>query len=292
VPAFGSVFLIIGENTSANQIDRKRAPYLAGSLKKRMAWLTNYHSLHKTASLGDYVGMTSGQFTHCEANDALPIRCHQGVNNLFSQLDKIGIGWRLWAQSMDNPCDIFDHGSDWSRNVYSAHHNAAIYYTRIEGNRYDEALKPARECRQNDLPMGSTMPNNASRLNRALAGGKNLGRFNMIIPNDCADGHDRCGKKNRVTQFDAFLHREIPKIEHSPAFDRHSLIMVTWDEGSDPPRNPHHVLLAALGPDVKPGRYGAHLTHYSLLRTLEDGLGVAHHLGAASKAAPIAAIWR
>jgi len=75
-------------------------------------------------------------------------------------------------------------------------------------------------------------------------------------------------------------------------FDGHSLILVTWDEGSDPPRNPHHVLLAALGSDVKPGLYGGRFTHYSLLRTLEDGFGIKHHLGAASKAAPIASIWR
>src|SRR5690242_15938483 len=69
VPTLGRVFLIVGENTSANQITARHAPFLTRQLKPRSAWLTNYHSLrHRTSSLGDYIGMTSGQFTRCEAN--------------------------------------------------------------------------------------------------------------------------------------------------------------------------------------------------------------------------------
>jgi phosphatidylinositol-3-phosphatase len=290
VPALGHVFLIIGENTSASQIDRRHAPYLDGKLKPRAAWLTDYHSLRHTASLGDYIGMTSGQFTRCEANDALPVHCHQGVDNLFSQLDAAGVSWRTWAQSMDNPCDIVDHGSAWSRNIYSAHHNAPICYTRIEGGRYDDALTPARECRRRDVSMGSTAPNSASTLNRALRSGRGIARFNTLIPNDCANGHDPCGG-NRIRHFDAFLRREVPLIMRSPAFGRNGLVLITWDEGSDPPLDPHHVLMAAIGGQVAPGVYGGHLTHYGLLRTLEDGYGVPR-LGAAAKAAPITGIWR
>src|SRR5436190_11140722 len=61
VPALGHVFVIIGENTSADQITAAHAPYLTKQLRRRSAWLTNYHSLrHRTSSLGDYIGMTSG----------------------------------------------------------------------------------------------------------------------------------------------------------------------------------------------------------------------------------------
>jgi phosphatidylinositol-3-phosphatase len=292
VPKLGHVFVIVGENTSANQITAAHAPYLTKRLRPRSAWLTNYHSLrHRTSSLGDYIGMTSGQFTRCEANDALPFRCHQGINNLFSQLDHAGLSWRVWAQSMANPCDIVDHGTDWSRNVYSAHHNPAIYYTRIEGGHYDEAIKPSAECVHRDVSMGSTAPNDASVLNRSLRAGHGVADFNMLIPNDCTNGHDPCGG-NRISQFDAFLRREVPRIERSPAFGQSGLIIITWDEGADPPLDPHHVLTVALGSQVNPGTYsGRPLTHYGLLRTLEDGFGLPR-LGAARRALPITAIWR
>lgn len=37
-----------------------------------------------------------------------------------------------------------------------------------------------------------------------------------IVPNGCEDGHDRCGTKDQVEQFDDFLEREVPKIQSSP----------------------------------------------------------------------------
>ena len=107
----------------------------------------------------------------------------------------------------------------------------------------------------------------------------------MIIPNDCENGHDRCGTHDSVRQFDDFLAREVPKIEASPAFGADGLIIVVWDEGADPPRNPLHVGAALVGPHVKPGsRAPQRLTHYSLLRTLEDGFGITRHLAHAATA--------
>ena len=67
----------------------------------------------------------------------------------------------------------------------------------------------------------------------------------MVVPNDCENGHDPCGTRDRVRQFDDFATREVPKIEASPAFGSDGVVLITWDEGADPPRNPTHVLLAA-----------------------------------------------
>jgi len=112
-----------------------------------------------------------------------------------------------------------------------------------------------------------------------------------VIPNDCENGHDPCGTNDPVRQFDDFLAREVPKIESSPAFGSNGLILITWDEGADPPLDPHHVLALAVGPSVKPGVYPkGPLDHYGLLRTIEDGFGLSH-LGAARQAKPISGIW-
>jgi hypothetical protein len=52
VPRFGHVFLIIGENTSYEQITPAHAPFLMGTVKPQGAWLTNDHSFVKSSSLG------------------------------------------------------------------------------------------------------------------------------------------------------------------------------------------------------------------------------------------------
>jgi phosphatidylinositol-3-phosphatase len=291
VPKFGHVFLIVGENTSAAQITPAHAPFLTGTLKPTGAWLTDYHSFKKSSSLGQYIALVSGQYTKCEANNDLPAHCHQNVPNLFQRLDSTGRTWREWNESMDNACDYVDHGSAWSKNIYSAHHNAAIYFTGIEGGVYDEARTPKGSCLANDLSMGTTAPNDTNAFDQAVHDGK-VGDLNLIVPNDCADGHDPCGTRDPVRQFDDFLRTEVPRIQSSPAFGTDGLIVVTWDEGADRPQDPTHVLTVMVGPKVKAGTYPTGpLNHYSLSRTLAQGFGL-KPLAHAANARPLPTVWK
>ena len=57
VPRFGHVFLIVGENTSFEQVTPAHAPFLTGTVKPQGAWLTNNHSFVKSSSLGQYIAM-------------------------------------------------------------------------------------------------------------------------------------------------------------------------------------------------------------------------------------------
>jgi phosphatidylinositol-3-phosphatase len=291
VPRFGHVFLLVGENTSFEQITPAHAPFLTTTVKPRGAWLTGYHSLPRSSSLGQYVAMVSGRFAPCEGRNDLPDHCHQRVPSLFGQLQASGRSWRDWEESMANPCSPLDSGAAWARNIYSAHHNPALYFTGLQGGRFDEAIPPAAPCRHADLPMGTTGPDDTAAFDQSLASG-DVGDFNLVVPNDCEDGHDVCGTHDRIRQFDDFLAREVPRIEASPAFGGDGLILVTFDEGSDPPRDPRHVLLAAVGPGVKAGVVdGGRHDHYGLERTLAEGFGIAP-LGHARRAAAITGIWR
>jgi hypothetical protein len=291
VPHFGHVFLIVGENTSYAQITPRHAPFLTGTVKPQGAWVTNDHSFTKSSSLGQYIAMVSGQYTKCEANNDLPDHCHQGAPNLFAQLAASGRSWRDWEQSMTNACDPIDSGAAWARNIYSAHHNPALYFTALQGGRVDEAITPATPCRTNDLPMGTTGPNDTSAFDAALQTGA-VGDLNLVVPNDCENGHDPCGTGDRIRQFDAFLAREVPKIEASPAFGSDGTILITWDEGSDPPADPGHVLLAALGPLVRAGAVdAARHDHYGLERTLAEGFAV-RPLAHARTATALNSMWR
>src|SRR5207253_11323268 len=133
-------------------------------------------------------------------------------------------------------------------------------------------------------PSAANALDSTCALESALATGA-ASDLNVIVPNDCENGHDPCGTDNQFGKFDAFLQREVPKSEASPAFGSDGVIFVTYDEGADKPYpNRFNVLLDAIGPDVRPGVYGGtpNLSHYSLLRAIEDSFGLPYLGGAAS----------
>jgi hypothetical protein len=302
VPAFGHVFVIIGENTEATQINKSNAPFLLGTVKPGAAWLTDYFAVTHFSE-ANYAAMTSGQFTRCEQFDGSIASCHQDVENLFHQLDQAGVSWQSWMESMPAPCGVVSAGSAKTLNHFGAKHNPAVFYDNVEGLNGVWSADPAgqsAECKSNDIPTGSTGPNDMSAFNRAVSAG-DVGRFNFVVPNECEDGHDNCKPQgNGVAQFDAFLAKEVPLIENSPAFGLDGVLIITFDEGTSnqgPASSKQfsgggNVAFAVVSPLAQPGVYGGVFDHYGLLRTLEDGFGIAAHPANAATASPINTIWR
>jgi len=301
VPAFGHVFVIIGENAELGNVNKSNSPYLIGTLEPVSAWHTNYFALTHN-SLANYVGMTSGQFTPCEQDDDPPADCHQDVPNLFNQLDVAGLRWQSWMESMPVPCDVEKEAGTLSdSNTYRVKHNPAVYYDDVEGQNgvWSETAKSA-ECLANDIPAGGTGPNDMSAFNAALAAG-NVGRFNLVVPNQCEDAHDNCNPPsgNPLSQFDAFLANEVPLIQRSPAFGTDGVLIVVFDEGAGDNIKNHkdrfgqggRVVFAVSGPLVRPGTYSGVFDHYSFLRTMEDGFRLRDYVGHAADVPPIAGIW-
>src|SRR5262249_6565977 len=106
---------------------------------------------------------------------------------------------------------------------------------------------------------------------------------------------------NPVLQFDAFLQREVPQILSSPSFGTNGVLIVTFDEGTTNSPNRAdkfgqggNVAFAVISPLANAGSYGNEWNHYSLLRTLQDGLGVSGlgYVGSAATASPINTIWK
>jgi len=302
VPAFGHVFLIIGENTTYSHLTTSNAPYLLGTIRPGAAWLTNYFAATHW-SQANYVALTTGQFTRCEQQDG-GIACHQNVDNLFHQIDLAGLSWKVWLEAGAAKCDTGSGGSCSSNtpcplNGFYTTGNPPILFDDIEGpNGVWSPANPSAECLANDVPAG-TANAGMSTFNADLATG-DVANFNMIIPNGCEDGEANCKPvNNRYTQFDDFLAAEVPKIEASPAFGKDGVIIVTYDEderaGGIASKNGFgsggHVVCAILSPLAISGSYGQQFFHYSLLRTIEDGFRLAGHLGNANDVAPVAGIW-
>jgi acid phosphatase len=105
----------------------------------------------------------------------------------------------------------------------------------------------------------------------------------MIVPNICDDMHD-CD----VATGDRWLSANVPSIE---AYDNANdgLLIVTFDEGHETADN--HIPTIFYGPMVVPGQYSQYVTHYDVLRTIEDNFGLTP-LGASAGASGVQGIFR
>jgi len=110
-----------------------------------------------------------------------------------------------------------------------------------------------------------------------------LPAVSFVIPNLCDDMHD-CP----VATGDAWLKTHIGPYA-TWAMTHDSLLIVTWDENDGSAGNQIPTIFA--GQQVKPGRYGGLITHYSVLRMIEDAYGLPYD-GHAAVAPPVPDIWK
>ena len=113
-----------------------------------------------------------------------------------------------------------------------------------------------------------------------------LPTVSVIVPNQANDMHNGKGPE-AIQAGDRWLQ------EHLDAYvqwaqQHNSLLIVTWDEDNKKENN--RILTLFVGPMVQAGRYEQRITHYNVLRTIEDLYGLSH-AGASADAAPITKIW-
>jgi phosphatidylinositol-3-phosphatase len=115
-----------------------------------------------------------------------------------------------------------------------------------------------------------------------------LPTVSFVIPNLCHDMHS-CSRDTGDTWIQNNLGG------YARWAQRHnSLLILTWDEdgailglGGDGNKVP----TIFFGAHVRAGTYSEHISHYRVLRTIEDMYGLAH-AGASAKAKPITDIWK
>jgi phosphatidylinositol-3-phosphatase len=225
------------------------APY-ENALAKACGLATDYRAITHP-SLPNYLAATGGS-TFGVTDDADPSSHRIPATSLFQQVSEAKLSWRAYDESMPTTCDPDPSGR------YAVKHNPAVYYTAIR-----------QQCAVDDVPL-------ESHLSEDIASGS-LPSFAFVTPNLCDDTHD-CG----VQTGDAWLATWIPRIVAGPNYvSGNTLIVLTWDEGVG---TSNLIPTMVIGPSVLAGsRSAAALTHYSLLRTTEELLGLPA-IGAASTA--------
>lgn len=234
-PRWRHVVWIVLENRGADSVlDNAAAPYF-NALAAQCGVADNMHGLTHP-SLTNYIAMTSGS-THGITRNGDPGDYSLRVPNIFSQLGKRG--WRAYNESMPRPCYRSDDG------LYAVRHNPASYYLNLGGR-----------CAQRDIPVSGRLDLSA--------------RFTMITPNLVHDMHD-----SSVAVGDAYLSTLVPALLSSPEYrSGTTAIFITFDEaeGSSPD---NRIATLMIAPSVGPGtRTSAAFTHYSLLRTTQQLLGL------------------
>ena len=263
-------------NTSA-------APY-QNQLANQCGVPTNmYNESH--ASLINYISATNGQsittnsqfVTHndCASNTTF---CNSTTPSIFSQIDGApGETWRDYAEDMPSNCYKLDTGN------YAVRHNPPMYYTGLTN------------CAQFDVPMGSVTTKTGAFYGD-LAGGT-LPSFTFITPNLIDDAHS-----SSTTTGDTWLSKIIPLITAGANYQNgDTTIFITNDEGGSgtsdhaigedcanqtlaPSQPSCHIPTIVVSPYTQAGtRDATFYTHYSLLRTTEELLGLPL-LGLASSA--------
>jgi phosphatidylinositol-3-phosphatase len=238
------VVIIVQENKPSSQImGAGDAPYL-NKLADEYALATNYHAIMHP-SLPNYLALTSGTNAGITSN-CKPKECRADVRSIADEVSKSGRSWKMYAEGMPAPCRAENSGR------YAVKHNPFMYYPSVTADK--------NSCAAHVVPL--------TQLDQDLASASSLPTYVFISPDLCNDTHD-CP----IRTGDEWLARLVPRILGSPAFTtRNSLLVVTWDEGSD---GDNRVATVFAGPAARKGyTSGARFSHYSLLRTIEDVWGL------------------
>lgn len=254
LPRLDHVIVIVEENKAASQVLSQPGamPYFNQTLVPAGALATNYFGI-TNPSLPNYLALTYGS-DFGNPGDVPPNQFSTSTNNVANSLENAGKSWKAYMEGMPSNCDKSDNVA----THYFVHHNPFAYSTKLPS------------CTSNDVPF--------SQFATDLSHGT-LPTFAFIVPNWTDDGHTGAGISAELSATDSWLQREVPAILTSPTFTQtNTLLAITWDEGTKTPVD-NHIPLLLLGnssiiqPDTRDmTTYSS--GHYSLLHTIESGLGL------------------
>ena len=257
---YAHVVVIMEENLSyTNAIGSAKAPYL-NQLAGQCALATNFHN-ETHGSQPNYMAATSGVATGTGA--------HSSNTSIYQQV----ASWNDLEESMGGNCGA-------TATHYKRGHDPAYWYTPI-----------ASACKASDVPMPASDAG-ATRLPTAA--------FTFITPNTCHDHHWETGCSGTssfsVQAMDTWLSGTVQSIEATGDYQAgNTLVLVTFDEGQGGTTGENcaaqsttdpscHIATVAVAAGVQPVHDATFYTHYSMLRSIEEALGITTYLGNAATA--------
>lgn len=252
VPRLDHVVVIVLENRSYDQV--RTLPYLASLIAAGTSFSNSYALTHP--SQPNYVALWSGG-TQGVTSDACPAPGSPfTTENLGHACEAAGLSWRAYSE------DLPSAGNSVCSAGFSGYVRKHAPWTDF-GN-----LTHAYELPFTELALAEslgTLPNLA-----------------FVIPNLCNDMHD-CS----IATGDAWLATQVPGLLR--AVGPKGIVIVTMDEDDSSAGN--NILTVLDGTPVASNHLSTQrVTHYTLLRTICDALGLTP-FGLAAAEEPIADAW-
>ena len=267
---FDRVVIVVLENQGAREA---LADANIASLVKGGAWFSNYHGLAHP-SLPNYLAMVSGSTFGVE-EDHLPAPIKSP--SIVDRLEEKGLTWKAYAEDYPGRCYLGSVAGEGRltpqakpTELYAKKHVPLLAFESVQKNpsrcaRVVNAREFMRDARSGHLP-----------------------NYSFYSPNVFNDGHD-----TSLGTSSAWLKGFVQSFRATLGMHQRTLLVVTWDEGGEEDSRHNQVLTIFLGDVVTPGRYDAKLTHYSLLRTIEDNFGLEPISKGDRTASPMpASVWR
>ena len=267
---FDHVVIVVLENQGSREA--LGDPNIA-SLVKGGAWFSNYHGLSHP-SLPNYLAMVAGSTFGVEHDHlSSPLKSATIVDRLEAK----GLTWKAYAEDYPGKCFLGNEAGE-------GHVTPKATATAIYAKKHVPLLAFASV--QNDPARCARVVNAREFMRDARSG--HLPNYSFYSPNVFNDGHD-----TSLEVSSAWLTRFVQSFRATLGMHQRTLLVVTWDEGGEEDSHHNQVLTIFLGDVVTPGRYDERLTHYSLLRTIEDNFGL-EPLAKGDRTAPAmpATVWR
>ena len=266
-PSFQHVLIVVLENT--NYGDAVQQPFLK-EFASRGALLTNYHAVAHP-SQPNYVALTAGTRAGVNGDGNVTV----DLKNIADLLDAKGKTWKAYAEAYPGGCFL-----GGSSGTYARKHVPFLSF---------------RDITSDDARCAHVV--DASELASDVANGT-VPNYSFFTPDLNDDGHD-----TDVSTADGWLSQNIGPLLNNAAFMKGTLIVITFDENDflvrkgDPAGkvdlSGNRVYAALVGDMVAPGSTSNDAyDHYSLLRTIEDGLGIGTLGQNDDQATPIAGVWK
>lgn len=248
----GTVFTIVMENHDRTEIlGNPAAPYI-NQLAIDNAVAGGYHDSYVHPSEPNYIWMVAGEnFGILNDADPGPANTIASTSHLADQIERAGLTWKSYQESMGAPCGLRSHPP------YAVKHNPFAYFDDVNG--WDGAsFQPSARCSEHIVDYAD--------LGADVASG-HVPDYVFITPNLNNDMHD-----GSVSDGDAWLAREVPKILASSAYQNGGVLFLLWDEGSNQGDDPPFI---AISPNAQHGyTSGISYDTSAFLKTTQAILGV------------------
>lgn len=248
------VVIVVEENKEFSDIDgnTSNAPYINELIARGSVFTHSYGVAHP--SQPNYIALFAG-VTNDNGDGCPATGFDSNAPNLAQELARAHLSFAGYSE------DLPQRGSHICRSgttpEYARKHNPWVDFSNV--------------------PDSQNVPFSAMPAYDALPS------VSFIVPNQLDDMHSAS-----IARGDQWLRRHVgPLVDW--AMTHNTLVIVTWDESDDALGN--HIPTIFIGPMVQHGRCDEPITHYRVLRTIEDMYGLGH-AGDSAGVPPITSVWR